>query len=311
MAKKSKRGTGRPGSDRAERVAARRARQAEAVAAPVRPFDGLAAECDLVALRSFVASATVSITAHGNGVGQNSVQLATILPGAVQALTREVDGVTEGLVALQTEFDPADVAGEIAGALRWASQAASGEPYVSSVAPVPEPGAGIADLATTLGSDAELDITLHDDFAWWFADQAELSPDIAAMIEQASTSIMPTARVHGGLSGAPWWVDAGERAHLRWVRPEPEDDMMSALARMHAAGRLTLGEGSKFAGSFRTHGLLVPVFDLDNEMHPDEWTQPCSRFEADLVAALAETGELTGEQRRSRDGIRGRQVTLR
>lgn len=312
MAKKSKRGTGRPGSDRAERVAARRARQAEASAAPTRPFAGLAAECDLVALRSFVASATASITVHGDGVGTNSVKLATILPGAVQALTRDVDGATEGLVALQTEFDTAaDVAGEIASALRWASQAAGGDPYVASSEAAGDTAAGIADLAATLGADTDLDITLHDDFTWWFADQADVTPEIAAMIEQASTSIMPTARIPGGLSGAPWWVDAGERAHLRWVRPESEDDVMSALARMHAAGKLTLGEGSKFAGSFRTHGLLVPVFDLDNEMHPDEWTTPCATFEADLVAALAETGDLTGEQRRSRDGIRGRQVTLR
>ncbi|GAA2060891.1 DUF5926 family protein [Williamsia deligens] len=307
MAKKSKRGSGpRPGSNRAERVAARKARQAAAASAPARPFAGLSAECDLVALRAFVASATVAVTPRGEGVGTNAVSLATILPGAVQALTRDAgDTGVEGLVGLQTEFEPADVTAELAGALLWASSAEAGEPY----APLADEDA--PDLVDVLGADATLDITLHEDFGWWFSPEQDVSPDIAAMVEQASESILPTARISGDLGGAPWWVDAGERAHVRWVRPESEDDLMTALARLHAADKLTLGEGSRFAGSFRTHGLLVPVFDLDNEMHPDEWIEPCARFEADLSAALAETGDLTAAQRRSRDGIRGRQVTLR
>jgi hypothetical protein len=307
MAKKSKRGSGpRPGSNRAERVAARKARQAAAVAGPARPFVGLAAECDLVALRAFVASATVEVSPPGSGVGLNAVSLATILPGAVQALTREAsDGGVEGLVGLQTEFEPADVTVELAAALQWASSAPAGAPYepvVSDDAPT---------LVDLLGPDTTLDVTLHDDFGWWFSDQQDVAPDIAAMVEQASASILPTARISGDLVGAPWWVDAGERAHVRWVRPESEDDLMTALARLHAAEKLTLGEGSRFAGSFRTHGLLVPVFDLDNEMHPDEWIAPCAEFETNLSEALADTSELTAAQRRSRDGIRGRQVTLR
>jgi hypothetical protein len=307
MAKKSKRGSGpRPGSNRAERVAARKARQAAAASGPARPFVGLAAECDLVALRAFVASATIAVTPQGAGVGTNAVSLATILPGAVQALTRESDGGgVEGLVGLQTEFDPADVTAELAGALLWASMAEAGAPYE----PVADEDA--PSLVDVLGADTTLDVTLHEDFGWWFSDQQDVSPDIAAMVEQASESILPTARISGDLVGAPWWVDAGERAHVRWVRPESEDDLMTALARLHADEKLTLGEGSRFAGSFRTHGLLVPVFDLDNEMHPDEWIEPCARFEADLAEALADTGELTAAQRRSRDGIRGRQVTLR
>ena len=86
---------------------------------------------------------------------------------------------------------------------------------------------------------------------------------------------------------------------------------MTALARLHAAGRLTLGEGSRFAGSFRTHGLLVPVFDLDNEMHHEEWYPGLNQFDAWLSDALAQTAPLTPDERSSRDGIRGRQVTLR
>ncbi|MBT0567628.1 DUF5926 family protein [Williamsia sp. CHRR-6] len=313
MAKKSKRGSGpRPGSNRAERVAARKLRQAQSAAPAARPFDGLAAECDLVALRAFVASATVAITPAGDGVGTNAVSLATILPGAVQALTRENGDVVEGLVALQTEFNAADVPGEIAAALRWASNAAAGAPYTQQTDDdVLDTSSGTDDLVATVGADTVLDITTHEDFSWWFAPGAQLSPEIEAMVAQASESIMPTARLQADLGGAPWWVDAGERAHIRWVRGESEDDVMTALARLHAAGKLTMGDGSRFAGSFRTHGLLVPVFDLDNERHHEEWVGPAQRFEADLLEALAQTGELTAEQRRSRDGIRSRQVTLR
>ena len=64
---------------------------------------------------------------------------------------------------------------------------------------------------------------------------------------------------------------------------------MTALARLHAAGHLTLGEGSRFAGSFRTHRVLVPVFDLDPDKHADEWYDGLDQFDAWLVEAMADT----------------------
>lgn len=328
MAKKSKRGSGpRPGSNRAERVAARKERQLAAMAPPPRPFAGLAAECDLVALRAFVASATATpaliepgpaeptltsavpgdspAPAAARAEGErNEVVLATILPGAVRAIVRDAANGPEGVVAVQTDPDPDDAAGEIADALRWAAHAAPGDEY--------EPGDTDVALTDVLVADADLDIVVHDDFAWWFPPGSDVPPEIADMLGRANDSIMPTARLtpKSG-TGAPWWVDAGERAHLRWVRPESEDDLMTALARLHAAGRLTLGEGSRFAGSFRTHGLLVPVFDLDNELHHEEWYSGLDQFDEWLAEALAVTADLTSDERRSRDGIRGRQVTLR
>lgn len=305
MAKKSKRGSGpRPGSNRAERVAARKARQAAAVALPHRPFEGLAAECDLVALRSFVASATASLQLADSVETDNTITLATILPGAIPGLARENEGATEGFVALQTNPEPADVAEALASAISWATTAKGGDEYVDT-----ETEASLTDL---LAVDAVLDVTVHDDFSWWMASGVELNEQVQAMLQRASDTVLPTARLStaGGI-GAPWWVDAGERAHLRWVRPESEDDLMSAMARLHAAGHLTLGEGSRFAGSFRTHGLLVPVFDLDNEMHHEEWKNGVDEFDARLTEALADTSELTAAQISSRNGIRGRQVTLR
>lgn len=329
MAKKSKRGSGpRPGNPRAERVAARKARQFAAMSPPPRPFAGLAAECDLVALRAFVASATARLDLVEPGPAdpvltsvvptaeppkpaeppapgtRNHVSVATILPGAIPALTRESRGATEGLVGLQTDPEPSDLSASLAAAIDWAAHAESGAEY----APSSDHGT-LTDLITP---DSMLDLVVYDDFSWWFPEGTEVPPEVAAMLERANDTVMPTARLtpKSGL-GAPWWVDAGERAHLRWVRPEPEDDVMSALARLHAAGQLTLGEGSRFAGSFRTHGLLVPVFDLDNERHHEEWYDGLDAFDAHLVEALESPRDLTADERRSRDGIRGRQVTLR
>lgn len=304
MAKKSKRGSGpRPGSNRAERLAARKERQAQATQLVDRPFAGVAAECDLVALRSFVPSAVAELSLTGSPT--NAVRLVTVLPGAGPALVREEDGKSVGLVALQTQPEPAEPGDALAAAIRWASEADAGETL--SDVDTSESGA----LADVLDPKASLNVSVQDDFNWWIEGQADPAPQITQMIEQANTSILPTARLAGDFVGAPWWVDAGERAHIRWVRPEDEDDVMAALARVHAAGGLTLGEGSRFAGSFRTHGLLVPVFDLDRELHHQEWIPGAEAFNAALNEALASDAELTSAERRSRDGIRSRQVTLR
>ncbi|GAB09876.1 hypothetical protein GOARA_048_00780 [Gordonia araii NBRC 100433] len=327
MGKKSKRGSGpRPGSNRAERVAARKERQAAAAAAPKRPFEGLAAECDLVALRTFVASATARLSLIEPGPPEpelksvvpddepgpsvqkegvrNHVSVGTVLPGAVGAMVRDGKGAREGFAGLQVDPEPADIAAEFAAAVDWAAHAKSDEQF-----PGEPTDKSLADL---LDVDAPLDITVHEDFAWWYAPGAKLEPAVREMLDNAAGTITPAARMtpKSGL-GAPWWADAGERAHLRWVRPEDEDAVMTAMARLHADGHLTLGEGSRFAGSFRTHGLIVPVFDLDPEKHSDEWYDGLDQFDAWLVEAMADKSELTGEQRRSRAGIRTRQITLR
>jgi hypothetical protein len=74
---------------------------------------------------------------------------------------------------------------------------------------------------------------------------------------------------------------------------------------------LDLGPGSRYVGSFRAHGRLVPVWDLDRDAHPSEWDAPALAFADRLERALAVDAPLSGEQRRARDGILGRQFTLR
>ncbi|MFC9893171.1 DUF5926 family protein [Nocardia sp. NPDC127579] len=304
---KSKRNSPKPGGNRAQRLAERKAALEQAAQAVTRPFEGLAAECDLVALREFVPSATATLKLAPGVAAERSVVLATVLPGAVAALVRAGEPET-GFVGTQVQLQGADPSADMAAAILWTQSAEAGESL--NAAQALDGGPRLADV---IDPGADLELTVHQDFDWWVPEGVTPDPQVAATIEQAKQAIMPSARLDLGPDaiGAGWWVDAGEKAHLRWVRPENEDDLMLALARLHAGGGLHLGEGSRFAGSFRTHGLLVPVFDLDPDRHPTEWETPAREFGVRLAAALADDAPMTADERRSRDGLRSRQVTLR
>lgn len=265
-----------------------------------RPFQGLAAETELIALREFVPSATVPLTLLSPVDGVPSITLATVLPAAAAALTRSDRSV---LLGMQVQTHSGDLSRDLAAALEWALAA---EPSsVLSVVGRASIGAGFGDLVV----NEPFDVTVHDSFAWWLEEEPEPGSEVAVSLERANTAIMPTARV-AGLSGA-YWVDAGEKAHLRWVRPEDEQPLMAALARLAVDDELDLGDGSRYVGSFRAHGRLVPVWDLDRDAHPAEWDLPVLAFAGRLDAALAIDEPLTVAQRRARDGILGRQFTLR
>jgi hypothetical protein len=273
----------------------------------IRPFEGLAAECDLVAMREFLPSATAPLP-----LAQASAQpvtIATVLPGAAAALVRP-DG--EIMLGMQVQTRSGDLSADLAKALRWARDAEPGESL-----PVVGPGIGGTELVRmqdVLDPAAALDLTIYPDFGWWIPpaeDGSEPAPDVAATLERANSVIMPTEPVEAPGVRAAYWVDTGTKAHLRWVRPEPEDRLLAALARLHARGELALGDDTRFAGAFRAHGLLVPVWDLDREMHPKEWTEPVAAFATRLDAALADDTPLTDAERRARDALAGKQVTLR
>lgn len=301
---KSKRNSPKPDSNRAQRLAERRAEQASR--GVTRPFEGLAAECDLVALREFVPSATATLQTAPGFAAKRPVTLATVLPGAVAALVRAA-AEPIGFVAAQVQFQSENPAADLAAAIAWTQITEPGESLNSAA----DADAVAEALTAVIDPTAALDLTVHQDFNWWVPEGVQPDPQVAATIEQANQAIMPSDRLQLDAIGAAWWVDAGEKAHLRWVRPEDEDALMLALARLHASGGLHLGEGSRFAGSFRTHGLLVPVFDLDRERHATEWVKPATEFGARLSEALAVDAPLTPDERRSRDGLRSRQITLR
>ena len=265
-----------------------------------RPFAGLAAETELIALREFVPAASAPLTLIDPPSDDRTVTLASVLPGAAAALTRSDGSI---LLGMQVQTHSGDLSRDLAAALEWALDA---EPSsVLSVTGRASIGARYGDLIV----DEPIDVTVYDDFSWWLEETPEAGGEVAASLERANAAIMPTARV-AGLTGA-YWVDAGDRAHLRWVRPEDEQPLMAALARLAVAEQLDLGEGSRYVGSFRAHGRLVPVWDLDRDAHPSEWDAPTLAFAERLQTALDVDAPLSDAERRARDGILGRQFTLR
>ncbi|MPQ97795.1 topoisomerase II [Modestobacter sp. I12A-02628] len=265
-----------------------------------RPFEGLPGEADWVALRELVSAATAPLTT----VDGRSVTLASVLPGASPALVRANGEILLG-VQLQTSSE--DVSRDLGTALAAALEAPVGAP----VDPGPIGGAGSAGprLQDLLDTSVPLEVTVHEDFGFWL-EGTGAGPEAQAGLQGANDAIIPTVRLEG-LDAAYWCRPAADRAHVRWVRPEPEEALLDALARLGAAEQLSLGEGTKYAGAFRAHGLMVPVWDVPAETPAADWAAPSAAFHDRLAAALQVSDPLSSDERRSRAGLLSRQVTLR
>jgi hypothetical protein len=265
-----------------------------------RPFEGLTGEPDWVAMRELVPAATATLrTTDGR-----EVTLASVLPGGTPALVR-ANG--EILLGLQLATSSDDVSRDLGTALAAALQAPKGAP----VDPGPIGGAGSAGprLQELLDPDAPFEVTVHDDFDFWL-EGAAVDPAAQAGLQHANEMVMPTVRL-AGVEAAYWCRPSTDRAHVRWARPEPEEPLLDALARLSAAEQLSLGEGTKYAGAFRAHGLVVPVWDVPAETPGEDWAGPAAGLQSRLESALTVTDPLTADQRRARAGLLSRQVTLR
>lgn len=258
-----------------------------------RPFAGRVDETEWVALREIVPAATAPLTVSGV-----DVTLSTVLPLAWPGM---VTASGARFLGLQVASRSGDASRDLGAVLEQVLTAAPG----TSIAPVelPGPGPRLQDLL----DPAPLEVTLHDGFDYWLAG-AEDDADVQESMERANTSVVPTARLEGVTSA--YWCRMRERAHLRWVLPEDEEPLLDGLARLSVAGGLSLGEGTRYVGSFRAHGLLVPVWDLPLETTAEELEAPAVAFRARLDEALAGPA-LTPEQRRARAGLLSRQLTLR
>lgn len=263
-----------------------------------RPFEGMASECDLVAMRELVPAATAPLTLRDDP--DRTVVLCSLLPLAAPAMVRDSGEIWLGLQVQHNFGDPARDLGAVLSA------ALEAEPGILGITEAPGEGPRLQDLVV----DEPLRVTVHDTFEFWLADVDEADrAGLGGSLDQANEHATPTARLT--TVEAAYWTDVGTKEHLRWVMPEPEDQLLDALARLHAAGRDGLVEGSRFVGMFRAHGLLAPVWDLPLGTGPEALEKPAERFAAALAEALAETAELTPEERSARSGLANRQVTLR
>jgi hypothetical protein len=303
--------------------------------APVqRPFAGRVDEPDLVALRDLVPSATAQLTLHPDHLAKypehadRKIVLGTMLPQGAGALVRENGEILVASQLLAPGLDPsADIAGAVLAALaEQPGQVILDGPAsaLTRVERMPEGLAGLPGLVDLL-DPAPLRIVVHRGFDWWLPPQdgAALSDEVASSMDQANRTVVPTARLSS--VEAAYWTRPG-KTHLRWVLPfletegvadpdvarsRSEEGLLDALARLAAAGRLTVGEGSRFVGSFRADGLVVPVWDLAPDAEADSCEEPAAALRAALDEVLAEPRPLASEERRIRAGVVGRTLTLR
>lgn len=266
-----------------------------------RPFDALPGAADWVALREIVPAATATARTTAEH-GSREVLVVTVLPMAWPALHR-ADGLV--MLALQTTATGSvDPSRELAAALLAALAAEPGTPVPQVANPQEAPR-----LQEVLDTGVPLEVRVHEGFDFWLAEGQEQTAEVRASLERANASVVPTTRLAS--VPAAYWCRIGDRRHLRWVLPEPEEALLDAIARLHARGESSLGEGSRYLGAFRAHGLLVPVWDLPATAEPGDVEAPAVAFDQRLHQALAETAPLTAQERRARAGVVSRQVTLR
>jgi hypothetical protein len=262
-----------------------------------RPFAGLPGECDLIAMREFVPAATAPLRLKGS---DREVRLCTLLPGAAPALVRESGAIWLGLQVQHAYGDPSRDLGAV---LQAALEADPGT--VVGLATDPGDGPRLQDLV----EGDTLEVTVHDGFDFWAEDLEDADGSHAAALEQASATAAPTARLAG--VEAAYWTSMGEREFLRWVRPEPEDALLDALARLHAAREDHLVEGARLIGMFRAHGVLAPVWDLPPGTGPEPLVAPVAEFDRRLAETLADARPLHTAERAARSGLTSRQLTIR
>lgn len=274
---------------------------ARPAAPPGRPFEGFASERDIVAMRELVPSATAPLKLTGEHAGR-TVTLATVLPQAWPALVRD-DGTI--LLGLQVTTGSSDPSRDLADVLARALETEPGNPV-----PMGRVGLEAPRLQDVVDPEAALEVTVHEGFDFWIdGDSEDMSNDVKASLERAKTYAHPTTKLTS--VDAAYWTQMGEKEHLRWIMDTPEEQLLNALARLHAAEESSLGPDTRLVGMFRAQGLVVPVWDLPLGTGAAAIEELAKAFGQRLDKALASTEPLTDSERRARAGLTTRQVTLR
>ena len=281
----------------------RKDKQPKIVPAPfvARPFEGLAGETDWVALREFVPAATASVDfTYADRSGQATI--ATVLPLAWPGLRRTTEDGDRVLIAMQSGGGSGDASRDLAAALIAALDLEPDQPLTT----VPRPTFDTPRLQDLITSTT-FEPTLYDGFDFWVED-GDLDEDGKASLDRANEAVAPTQRLLPAQSA--YWCRVGDRSFVRWVLGADENTATNALARLVAADESGLGEG-RLLGAFRASGLLVPVWEVDTALEPDAVVDDFASVVKRFGAHLAVDAPLDAEQRRARDRLVSRQLTIR
>jgi hypothetical protein len=239
--------------------------------------------------------------AYNGSAVDRSVRFATVLPGIAPARVR-ADGSVD--VAVQVTHQSGDASRDLAEALQLAL---AGEP--GSTVGIPALTGSGPRLQEVVDPESDLAVEVLDGFDFWFDADEQSDATVAATLEKLNASVQPTRRLTS--VDAAYWTSVATKEHLRWVLPHDEEAGLTALARLHAAGADALTSDSRLVGSFRAHGLLVPVWDLASGTGAEALEEPMAELAARLTDALAAKVPLTTAERSARSGLATRQVTIR
>ena len=267
----------------------------------IRPFEGLSAECDLIAFREIVPAGTAEVTLTGEHGGK-TVNLVTLLPMAMPGLVRDDETIWIGL---QTHASSGDPSRDLGHAITAALHTEPGNPI--QLGDLLKDGPRLQDLIDT---SKPIEVKVHEGFDYWVGENVEdPTGEVAAGLERANAAAAPTVRLES--VEAAYWTKIGDRIYLRWVMPHTEDTLLDALARLHAAGGSALIDGSRLIGSFRALGVLAPVWELPADTEAADVEKPAADFATALEKALATDAPLSTEERAARAGLASRQLTIR
>ncbi|WP_029067762.1 DUF5926 family protein [Jonesia quinghaiensis] len=265
----------------------------------VRPLEGIPAEADLVAMREVVPAATVTAKTTEE-YGSREFVFTTFLPDSWPALHRE-DGTV--LLALQTLAGSGDLSRDLAANLLDAFDLEPGSPLVRST--LPGPGPRLQDIVDLTGNWT---VEMHNNVDYWVDPAKEITPEIRKSLDEAAESMIDTVRLPSVNSA--YWSRMGSKEFLRWSMPYSEDQVINAIARLHARRESAIGD-ARFLGAFRTCGIVIPVWELARGSEADDIDKDVAAYWPTLKAEIENNEPLDAAQRRAKAGIVSRQVTLR
>ena len=269
-----------------------------------RPFDGLADEPEWIALRELVPAASAPLRLAPDLVeefGDRPVTLATVLPMAAPAMTKP-DGRV--FIGLQRHQQSGDVSRDLAEALLCALRTEPGGQV--AVPPLPGPGPRLQDVLV----DGPLEITMHDGLRVLAGPGRRRRPDRAGVAGAGERGDLPDGAAGRG-AGRVLVPGAGEGARALGAagRRGRRAGRAGPARRGRHADRWASRPGSP-ACSGRTAGWCRSGTCRRTPRRPSgrsRWREFAKRY----AEALADTGPLDAAGRRARQGLLGRQLTLR